>query len=99
MTKDEREQLVDYIASYRAEDAVACSGLPREAQKEYEGYMKALFRKVPEVFSTVTVQALDDLTDDELLERYLEWFPTLEPDTYETDKLVIVLVGSRAFAA
>jgi hypothetical protein len=99
MTPAQREEIIDYIATYRAEDAVACSGLTRDRHKDYEGYMKALFRRVPEVFETLTVQPLDSLTDDELLARYLEWFPTLEPDTYETDELVLALVGARAFAA
>ena len=68
---DEREMIVDFLARYYAEHWTIDTGIP-------EDLCYAMFRKVP---WTVGDKAFDALTDDELLQKYLDHFEYEMVDT------------------
>lgn len=90
LSAENRERLVDYIASDLAERWSMDTGCD-------EGLLYALFRKVPA--PEWKTKALDDLTDEELVEHYMAAYD-LDTVEHEMDAFVVGLVHEwlgRAF--
>jgi len=91
----EREMIAGYMARCFAEHWSYETGLP-------ESLCAAMYRKVPWVSKGVDGQAhlfpaLDDLSDEALIQHYVYTFDPLEPETEAVDREIQRFVFRMAF--
>jgi len=86
MSPQQRELLIDYIASYRAELESVDSFFS-------EKLLYAIIRSTP---WRPWEKSLNEFSEIELLECYLSWFDIM-PDEYEEDRLVLHLAAQVIF--
>jgi hypothetical protein len=103
LTAEEREKIVDYLASYWAETVYVnehseFSLALLNGHSEFSlDLLKAMYRKVPWVSkSGVTTPPVDDLTDEGVVQEYLDCFDPLEPEDQEMDAWVARLIYNKA---